>query len=318
MKDKKYQVFVSSTYVDLKEERQAAVEAILSSGNIPAGMELFTAGDESQMTVIKRWIDESDIYLLILGGRYGSIEPITGKSYTHLEYLYALEKEKPVFAAVITEKALKKKVRKSDFDVIEMKYPQLLKEFRAEVVSRMVRFWDDAKDIKLTIHETISEFSYSKEMVGWIKGDNSVNSSLLAEQIAELTRENSKLREELNLKANQNEPLYNNLTFEELKSLLEREKFKYDGIDTNLFNFLIIYGNIILGDNVYKEEMYKIFKQLLKYRIVTHRRSSYGFQTSFTEPGHNFYLKALIIQDKNVLGVKKIADKNGNDEEELL
>jgi len=74
MKDKKLQVFVSSTFTDLKEERQAAVEAILSSGNIPAGMELFSAGDESQMTVIKRWIDESDIYLLILGGRYGSLE----------------------------------------------------------------------------------------------------------------------------------------------------------------------------------------------------------------------------------------------------
>lgn len=52
MKDKKLQVFVSSTFTDLKEERQAAVEAILSSGNIPAGMELFSAGDESQMTVI--------------------------------------------------------------------------------------------------------------------------------------------------------------------------------------------------------------------------------------------------------------------------
>ena len=92
MKDKKLQVFVSSTYTDLKEERQAAVEAILSAGHIPAGMELFTAGDESQMTVIKRWIDESDVYLLLLGGRYGSVEKVSGKSYTHLEYEYAISK----------------------------------------------------------------------------------------------------------------------------------------------------------------------------------------------------------------------------------
>lgn len=79
MKDKKFQIFVSSTYTDLKEERQAAVEAILSAGHIPAGMELFSAGDESQMTVIKRWIDESDIYLLILGGRYGKLNLNLGK-----------------------------------------------------------------------------------------------------------------------------------------------------------------------------------------------------------------------------------------------
>jgi hypothetical protein len=56
---KKLQVFVSSTYIDLKEERQAAVQAILTAGHIPAGMELFSAGDQSQMDVIKRWIDES-------------------------------------------------------------------------------------------------------------------------------------------------------------------------------------------------------------------------------------------------------------------
>ena len=62
---KKLQVFVSSTFTDLIKERQAAVLAILSCGHIPAGMELFTAGDESQMAVIKRWIDESDVYLLM-------------------------------------------------------------------------------------------------------------------------------------------------------------------------------------------------------------------------------------------------------------
>lgn len=79
---KKLQVFVSSTFDDLKDARQAAVEAILTAKHIPAGMELFAAGDESQMNVIKRWIDQSDVYLLILGGRYGSIEPKSGKSYT--------------------------------------------------------------------------------------------------------------------------------------------------------------------------------------------------------------------------------------------
>lgn len=64
---KKYQVFISSTYIDLKLERQAAVSAILKSGHIPAGMELFTAGDKNQWETIKSWIDESDIYMLILG-----------------------------------------------------------------------------------------------------------------------------------------------------------------------------------------------------------------------------------------------------------
>src|SRR3954453_17427093 len=72
---RKLQVFVSSTYTDLIDERQAAVAAILKAGHIPAGMELFTAGNKSQLEVVKQWIKESDVYLLLLGARYGSIEP---------------------------------------------------------------------------------------------------------------------------------------------------------------------------------------------------------------------------------------------------
>ena len=98
--NKKLQVFVSSTYTDLIEERQAAVEAILDAGHIPAGMELFKAGNKSQLETIYKWIDDSDVYILILGGRYGSIEEISGKSYIQLEYEYAVKKNMPFFAII--------------------------------------------------------------------------------------------------------------------------------------------------------------------------------------------------------------------------
>ena len=107
----KLQIFISSTFLDLKNERQAAVEAILRSGHFPAGMELFTSGDKSQWEIIQRWITESDIYLLILGGRYGSIEPTSGLSYTELEYDFAVSQGKPFFAVVISEEGLKEKVK---------------------------------------------------------------------------------------------------------------------------------------------------------------------------------------------------------------
>lgn len=60
--EKKYQIFISSTFTDLIDERQAAVEAILRAGHIPAGMELFTSTNKTQWDVIKKWINESDIY----------------------------------------------------------------------------------------------------------------------------------------------------------------------------------------------------------------------------------------------------------------
>lgn len=79
--DKKLQLFIASTYVDLKEERKVAVKSILESGHILAGMELFTANSEEQRNVIKKWINNSDIYLLILGGRYGTINNQTEISW---------------------------------------------------------------------------------------------------------------------------------------------------------------------------------------------------------------------------------------------
>lgn len=185
MSQKKIQIFVSSTYTDLKIERQAAVEAILSSGHIPAGMELFSAGDESQMSVIERWIDESDVYLLILGGRYGSIEKDSGKSYIQLEYEYAIKMGKPLFSLVITERALEEKIKSEGSSVIEKENSKELNLFRSNVLNNLVKFWDDKKDIKLAIHETISDFLYRKELVGWIRRDDiSLHSSQEFQQLS--------------------------------------------------------------------------------------------------------------------------------------
>ncbi|HDZ8843871.1 TPA: DUF4062 domain-containing protein [Aeromonas dhakensis] len=46
--DKKYQVFISSTYEDLKDEREQVIKSVLEMGHIPVGMEMFSAADEEQ------------------------------------------------------------------------------------------------------------------------------------------------------------------------------------------------------------------------------------------------------------------------------
>jgi len=304
MKDKKFQIFVSSTYTDLKEERQAAVEAILSAGHIPAGMELFSAGDESQMTVIKRWIDESDIYLLILGGRYGSIEPKSSKSYTQLEFEYAVEIKKPYFSVVITEKGLDEKVASHlKRNAIEDKHQKELDEFKDQIMSsNIVRYWDDKKDIQLAIFKTLSDFIYRKELVGWVKADNVVNSALVAEQIAKLTDENSELREKLQLLSSQNHALYFGLEYGQLADMLKREKVTYENLETNLLEFLSNYGVMFINGIQEYEELKEILQKLVRFKIVYNsNREVLGLRTLempkyiFTAEGHNFYLKVIYI-----------------------
>src|ERR1035441_6796733 len=95
--DKRYQVFISSTYEDLHEERREVMQALLALDCIPTGMELFPAADYDSWTHIKRFIAGCDYYVVIVGGRYGSRGP-TGKSYTEMEYDYAVEAGLPALA----------------------------------------------------------------------------------------------------------------------------------------------------------------------------------------------------------------------------
>jgi hypothetical protein len=70
--DKRHQVFVSSTFTDLIEERREVIQTLMQMDCIPAGMELFPAADEEQWAFIRKVIDDCDYYILIVGGRYGS------------------------------------------------------------------------------------------------------------------------------------------------------------------------------------------------------------------------------------------------------
>lgn len=170
--NKKLQVFVSSTYIDLIEERQAAVEAILDAGHIPAGMELFKAGNDSQLKTIYKWIDESDVYMLILGGRYGSIESKSGKSYTQLEYEYALSKDIPVFAVVLSQSFLTSKITSLGLEkTMESDNPDKHKSFKSLVMSKIIKEVDDCKDIKIAIHSTLNEFLHEYNFIGWTRGN---------------------------------------------------------------------------------------------------------------------------------------------------
>ncbi|KJS05492.1 MAG: hypothetical protein VR77_08600 [Flavobacteriales bacterium BRH_c54] len=196
---KKYQVFVSSTFSDLINERQSCVEAILRAGHIPAGMELFSAGNESQLEIIRRWIEESDIYMLLLGGRYGSIEPSTGLSYTEIEYQYAQELNIPVFAIVMHEELLNKKVKENGKDVLELESPDKYKKFKELVLSKISRFFRDDNEIKLSILESLLDIQSRHELNGWVRAADVPDVKQIIAQNVELEDRTKNLEEELKI-----------------------------------------------------------------------------------------------------------------------
>ncbi|NHI75206.1 DUF4062 domain-containing protein [Lactococcus petauri] len=190
--EKKYQVFISSTYTDLIEERQIVVEGILNAGHIPAGMELFHAGDETQKELISEWIEDSDIYVLILGGRYGSLDD-DGMGYTHWEYEKAKELGKPIFSLVLTEDYLNNKVTAGKIKATDLTYhDDKLVNFRNEVMSKIVSNIDNIAQIEAEVIKSINRIIKKRgnDLEGWIKG-----SSL--KELEALRKENKKLSSEL-------------------------------------------------------------------------------------------------------------------------
>jgi Domain of unknown function (DUF4062) len=190
--DKRYQVFVSSTYRDLIEERAEVMQALLELDCVPSGMELFPAADDTQWGWIKKVIAESDYYIVILGGRYGSISNATGLSFTEMEYRFALEIGKPVIAFLHEDPSKLPSGRcEQEPDSIKK-----LKGFRNLVEEKLCKHWSSAPDLGAKVSRGVTQLIKQRPAVGWVRADQ-VPTNQNAEDILKLKRKNEQLEAEL-------------------------------------------------------------------------------------------------------------------------
>lgn len=170
--DKRYQVFISSTFQDLQNARQEVSQALLRADCFPAGMELFPAADEEQFEFIKTVIDQSDYYIIISAGRYGSIHPGTGLSYTEMEYDYAVEIGKPVIR--LLHKDPFNQLKGSHIERTD-KGKELLEDFRTKMMTkpqRMVKFWSNESELGYAVDHSLRHLIKTRPAVGWVKSDD--------------------------------------------------------------------------------------------------------------------------------------------------
>ncbi len=85
-------VFISSTYRDLAEHRETMRLALETSGYDFRGMEHFAADTLPPLDVCLKEVDNANIYVGIIGGRYGSCPRRRVLSYTELESLRAIKR----------------------------------------------------------------------------------------------------------------------------------------------------------------------------------------------------------------------------------
>ena len=150
-------IFVSSTIADLPSERKAALNAIERVGGVPI-MSEFTieAQNADSVTACIDKVKTSNIYILILGARYGW-QPEGEESITELEYKAAVEQHVPIivfnttypkeqFQKDFEQRVESKYFRKSISDAFELER-ELETSLRAEIEKKNGEFFEQSESV---------------------------------------------------------------------------------------------------------------------------------------------------------------------------
>lgn len=261
----KYQVFISSTYEDLKDERRAVMEAIMNAGHIPIGMEAFQASDDDQWTYITRRIDESDYYVVIIAERYGSMKD--GKSYTQMEYEYAIASGVPAIGMLLHDDAR----TLWPASRVESGRSKKIKDFRGVVGQKVVKFWRNADDLALKVSQALNEQVRVNPRIGWVRADK-VPSEKVLNELATLSEEKRRLQEQLDAMGGVEPPLvippeyrWHIERMEELT--VEDVLFAEHGDDPKSLLTMFLELQDPLAENQFEDDILEFIRDVLDYRL---------------------------------------------------
>lgn len=190
MSDKRYSIFISSTFDDLREERQAVQDAVLNAGDFPVQMESFPAADEDQFDFIKTLIDKCDYYVLIVAGRYGT-PTADGASYTEKEYHYARSQNIPVLVMLHGDPGSIPSAKTENTDDGKKRLAKFVNEVST---GRLRKTWITTGDLKHAVRDALDNAKATRPGVGWVRGDTTASAALLRE-MNEVRKENEKFRD---------------------------------------------------------------------------------------------------------------------------
>lgn len=302
--ESKYQVFVSSTRKDLKAERDCAIKAIALNGNIPVAMEGFRGSDYTWPTIMQ-YIKKSDIYLLIIGDSYGSVVDETGKSYTEMEYDYAVSLSKPVIVIEISDKMTAVKEKNDPFvEYHEKEHITELEVFKKRIRKRINHSVNSLPELEKEISSEINDKinNYPLKMSGWISLKDAVN----ARWVEKATTQNMKksisiLVEEL-VKRH-----YKGVSIsgyhESISSMMMAAITCDDLLENEIRSIQFSY--------IQEGKMKVTLSRILKYYRKKNMKYSFGFHAT-EEQAYSYKIESLIIdsEDRTAEAQKEIIKDN--------
>ena len=156
-------VFVSSTSRDMQDQRAALKSLIEGLGMTYVGMEDFVPSESTPAEYIRDRVDECDLYVGIIGKRYGHVEPGSGMSMTEIEYHQAVAGGKPLRIFVMDEAVdVPEDHRDSDPAIVEK-----LDAFRSRVLAHHTcRIFTDIDDLTEKVKQALTTPSGRRGRVG--------------------------------------------------------------------------------------------------------------------------------------------------------
>lgn len=156
-------VFVSSTSRDMKDQREAVRDVVESLGMTYVGMEDFVPDELTPAEYIREQVDACDLYVGIIGKRYGHVEPGSGMSMTEIEYHQAVAGGKPLRIFVMADDAQVP----DDFVDTDPALVAKLDAFKDRVLAtHTCRFFTDLADLRDSVEQALSTPSGRRGRVG--------------------------------------------------------------------------------------------------------------------------------------------------------
>lgn len=166
MLDKRYQVFISTSGSEMQPER-----IILSQTLV--GMEFFSWGLEQRNPLstafARRQIDDCDYVVILLGSQYGE-QSVSGVGYMHLEYIYAVTKQKPIIVFMHDDPASREPSLHDAKAELREKFNDFRKLLQNEV--DQVFTYRSLRDLEMAVRLNMPQMLERYPVTGWVRPQN--------------------------------------------------------------------------------------------------------------------------------------------------
>jgi hypothetical protein len=187
MLDKRYQVFISTSGAEMQPERMVLAQTLVGMGFFSWGLEQRTP---LSTAFARRQIDDCDYVVVLLGSSYGE-QSVSGVGYMHLEYIYAVTKQKPIIVFMHDEPAAREAALHDDKPELRDKFQEFRKLLQNEV--DQVFTYRSLRDLEMAVRFNLPQMLERYPVLGWVRPQNT---QVLQDEIDQLKNKLEQLETE--------------------------------------------------------------------------------------------------------------------------